>query len=269
MASAVQVDAERGLAELRVVPAAEPGRELDHAGPVLGRRAPACTSALLHAHRRSRRLGARRPPRRVLRRSSLGHTCARATPNAGGSATTRSVTVSGWKRPSTENALTVTPARRRAPRPARRSSARARARGRTPSGERLRHPARARAPSAPGGRAPSPRRGSRTPRPPATASDRLEQTHGRCGTPASTKRSRWRSFDVAACAVAGSSGCGRPSRAAMRAAIATGKSMPGATMPSTRSAPASRSMAGSSSTETIARRSAKRNPVRAGRGRRR
>ena len=46
----------------------------------------------------------------------------------------------------------------------------------------------------------------------------------------------------------------------MRAAIATGKSMPGATMPSTRSAPASLSMAGSSSTETIARRSAKRNP---------
>ena len=33
-----------------------------------------------------------------------------------------------------------------------------------------------------------------------------------CGTPASAKRSRWRSFDVAACAVGGSSGCGSPRR---------------------------------------------------------
>ena len=39
--------------------------------------------------------------------SSLGQTWASATPNAGGSATTRSVTVSGWNAPSTENALTV------------------------------------------------------------------------------------------------------------------------------------------------------------------
>ena len=46
----------------------------------------------------------------------------------------------------------------------------------------------------------------------------------------------------------------------MRAAIATGQSIPGATMPSTRSAVASRSSCGSSSTEMIARRSAKRKP---------
>jgi hypothetical protein len=42
----------------------------------------------------------------------------------------------------------------------------------------------------------------------------------------------------------------------MRAAIATGQSMPGAISPSTRSAPDRRSMPDSSSVETIARRSA-------------
>jgi hypothetical protein len=40
--------------------------------------------------------------------SSLGHACASATPNAGGSAVIRSVTVSGQNRPPTEKALTVT-----------------------------------------------------------------------------------------------------------------------------------------------------------------
>ena len=39
---------------------------------------------------------------------SDGHTCASATPNAGGSARIRSVTVSGTNSPSTENAFTVT-----------------------------------------------------------------------------------------------------------------------------------------------------------------
>ena len=38
---------------------------------------------------------------------SLGQTCASATPNAGGSAVTRSVTVSARKSPPTENAFTV------------------------------------------------------------------------------------------------------------------------------------------------------------------
>ena len=40
--------------------------------------------------------------------ASLGQTCASATPNAGGSAVSRSVTVSGWNSPRTEKALTVT-----------------------------------------------------------------------------------------------------------------------------------------------------------------
>ena len=69
---------------------------------------------------------------------------------------------------------------------------------------------------------------------------------------------------MASTAVAGSIGCGSTSRSAIRAAIATGQSMPGATRPSTRSAAASRSIAGSSSTEMIARRSAKRKPGAAG-----
>ena len=77
-----------------------------------------------------------------------------------------------------------------------------------------------------------------------------------CGTPASAKRSRWRSFEVESTAVSGEIGCGTPSRAAMRAAGPTGQSAPGATTPSIRSASARRSSAGSSSTETIARRSA-------------
>src|SRR5581483_11473887 len=39
--------------------------------------------------------------------SSLGQTCASATPKAGGAATTRSVTLSAWSSPPSENALTV------------------------------------------------------------------------------------------------------------------------------------------------------------------
>ena len=38
----------------------------------------------------------------------LGQTCASATPNAGGSATTRSVTASGLNRPPAEKPITVT-----------------------------------------------------------------------------------------------------------------------------------------------------------------
>ncbi len=53
-------------------------------------------------------------------------------------------------------------------------------------------------------------------------------THERgCGTPASASRSRWRSLFVAATAVAGVIGCGRPSRSAIRAATPTGQSVPG------------------------------------------
>jgi hypothetical protein len=57
-------------------------------------------------------------------------------------------------------------------------------------------------------------------------------------------------------AVSGEIGWGSPSRSATRAAIATGQSIPGAMIPSTRSAAASRSMPDSSSVERIARRSA-------------
>ena len=52
--------------------------------------------------------------------------------------------------------------------------------------------------------------------------DVVHVSYAGCGTPASAKRSRWRSFDVARTAVSGESGCGSPSRAATRAAIATG-----------------------------------------------
>ena len=108
---AVQVDAERGLAELRVVPAAEPRRELDDARarrsptsdlrvgrPVRDRRAPP---------RPPRR--ARRPPRRSAsaRASSARRARARRRTRAA-RRRRRSVTVSGWNRPSTENAFTVT-----------------------------------------------------------------------------------------------------------------------------------------------------------------
>ena len=54
------------------------------------------------------RLG--RGPGRLRRRlgaAALGHAWASATPKAGGSAVSRSVTVSGWKRPPIEKALTV------------------------------------------------------------------------------------------------------------------------------------------------------------------
>ena len=64
--------------------------------------------------------------------------------------------------------------------------------------------------------------------------------------------------------MAGPIGCGSTWRSAIRAATATGQSMPGAIRPSTRSAAARRSIWGSSSTEMIARRSAKRKPGAAG-----
>ena len=84
------------------------------------------------------------------------------------------------------------------------------------------------------------------------------------GTPASANRSRCFSFEVASTAVAGSIGCDSASRSAILAAIATGQSIPGAIRPSIRSAVASRSICGSSSTEMIARRSAKEKPGAAG-----
>ena len=113
----VQVDAERGAAELRVVPAAEPRGELDD----------------LRALRADDDLRVGRPVRdpergRSLRAASTacgdlrrrcahGQTCASATPNAGGSASCRSVTVSAWNRPPSEKRVDRhLLARRRAPR---------------------------------------------------------------------------------------------------------------------------------------------------------
>ena len=84
------------------------------------------------------------------------------------------------------------------------------------------------------------------------------------GTPACANRSRWRSLFVASAAVAGEIGCGKPSFAATRAATATGQSVPGEITPSGVSADASRSIAGSSSVETMQRLSASGNPGAAG-----
>ena len=85
-----------------------------------------------------------------------------------------------------------------------------------------------------------------------------------CGTPASASASRWRSLFVARIAVAGFRGCARPSFSAMRAATATGVSVPAAITPSSGRAAASRSIADSSSIETMQRRSANANPGAAG-----
>ena len=65
-------------------------------------------------------------------------------------------------------------------------------------------------------------------------------------------------------AVSGATGCGSPAWAAMRAAMATGQSIPGAMIPSTCSARASWLIAASSSTETTARRSAYSKPTAVG-----
>ncbi len=87
--------------------------------------------------------------------------------------------------------------------------------------------------------------------PPTTTSQRG------CGTPAAASRSRWRSLLVSTTAVAGATGCARPSFSATRAATPTDLSEPGAITPSSPSADASRSIAGSSSIETMQRRAAK------------
>ena len=104
----VRVDAERDAAELGVVAAA------DARGQLRDERA-----LLAEQHLRRRRPvldaeGAARPRRAVSTAaptsagsSSAGHRCASGTPNAGGGACTRSVIVSGTKRPSSENPFTV------------------------------------------------------------------------------------------------------------------------------------------------------------------
>ena len=147
----VQVDPDRGLDELGVVAAAEPRRDLHHLGagradpelrvrrPVRGSRAP--------RRRRAR-------PRSRARARDEGQTCASATPNAGGSAVTRSVTRAARNSPSAEKATTVTSgpgtsSSTRQPRRARERRARPRPPPAAPPGR-----ARARARSGPGGRSP-------------------------------------------------------------------------------------------------------------------
>ncbi len=136
--------------------------------------------------------------------ASDGQTCASATPNAGGSAVSRSVTVSGWKRPSTENAFTVTSG------PSASSStsawpfldsARARviaASSSATSSTRLRPrwPCRSGALTTQG-----------TGRPSSGPETRCQAG---CGTPAVASRSRWRALEVARTAVAGERGCAIP-----------------------------------------------------------
>ena len=98
----------------------------------------------------------------------------------------------------------------------------------------------------------------------AGSSSRPSVAQRGCATPASPNRARCRVFDVASCAARGVSGCGSSSFAATRAAMATGQSIPGATIPSTCSARASCSIASSSSVDTSARRSASAKPIAAG-----
>ena len=130
---AVQVDAERGRgraprrgrrrAARRARRRAAPSRADDGA---------ACRSGPSSIAERLG--GGAAPPRRRRRTcvgsSALGQTCASATPNAGGSATTRSVTVSGDERAADrEGVHGHLAARPRAPRRARRSARDARERG--------------------------------------------------------------------------------------------------------------------------------------------
>ena len=118
----VQVDAEGRPAELGVVSAAEASGELDHTGPAgpeddlrVGRAASMPRAAAA---------AARRPQRRGVRSALLGQACASATPNAGGSAVSRSVTVSGEEAScGRERVHGDLAARRRAPRSCRRDSA--------------------------------------------------------------------------------------------------------------------------------------------------
>ena len=161
----------------------------------------------------------------------------------------RSVTVSGWKTPPAENALTVTS-------------------GPSTSASTSAQPARDSATASSTAAASSDasrtsvrpfwpwRSGGLTTQGTGIPAASVVIRHSGCGTPASLSRSRWRCLETASDAVSGESGCGRPKRAATRAAMATGQSIPGAMTPSMPSASASFPIAGSSSADTIARLSA-------------
>src|SRR5947207_2681777 len=133
--------------------------------------------------------------------SSLGHACASATPNAGGSAVSRSVTVSGWNRPPTEKPLTVNS------RPFTCSStstvALRDASSATSTAEAIRRAsATSDKPRCPCRSGAFTTQGKPTRSAAATASRAPEQiTNCGCGISASAKRSRWRTFDVERAAV--------------------------------------------------------------------
>ena len=127
IARSLRRDAGDGLDELGVVAPAEPCRHLDHAGPTAPSRNCVYDGPSAIPSARDGPLG----PATSASPRSLGQTCASATPNAGGSATIRSVTASAVNTPPAEKPTTVTsgplrPALRRAPRRSARLAARAR-----------------------------------------------------------------------------------------------------------------------------------------------
>ena len=228
-------------AELRVVAAAEARSQLNHAGPS----APTRICVYVGPFRiPSASAAARAASIAALRLRTQGQACASATPNAGGSAVSRSVDEQrhGSRRrsrrpctvtsgPSTCSSTSTTPLRDA-------SSAASIAAGELLRGAHERQPALALAV----GRLDDARaarsrlRGSSV----AAAARRPRRTRSRC-----------RDFDVATSAASRASiGCGRPSRSATRAATPTGQSAPGEMIPSTRSARASRSTPASSSVES-------------------
>ena len=150
-ASAFRSTPRRGGAQLGVVAAPEPRGDLHHDRAVRPESKLGVRGAVQDPERRDRATGD--GDRFARRRARDGHACASATPNAGGSAVRRSVTVSGTKRPSSDTALTVTSGPSTAPRRARAPPARLGKRAAI-AASRSSATARARGRAAPAGRAP-------------------------------------------------------------------------------------------------------------------
>ena len=189
------------------------------------------------------------PPRRATATTGStswtdGQTWASATPNAGGSAVSRSVTVSGTKRPSSETAFTVTSGPSTCSSTSTHAAAGLRERRRDRALELVRPADERRARAGPAGRAPSRRR--------ATGAPGSRGSSARaCGTPASANAlalPRLRRGDRAGARVDRV----RRGRSAPRPAPRSRRASPrpGETIPSTSRARASRSTASSSSDES-------------------
>ena len=256
---AVQVDAGHGLRRARRRGRRRAARRPRSPAARRRRRGAGCRTG------RSRSRGARhgpcQPPSRAVPGTWLGQTCASATPNAGGSATTRSVTASAVNTPSTEKPTTVTSG----PSTSSSTSAsplRATLRARSIASGELRRVLDERQPllALPVGRLhddgagdrPAARRRRR--RPTSAAAARRPRRAARAGGACSSR---------APPSPARSDAAARAARRS-RAATPTGQSVPGEMIPSISSAAIRRSIAGSSSVERMQRRSAKRKP---GRGR--